>query len=278
MLSTESSLKYFLVQCFASRILLLRIILFLYYDISYINLIFNLSLLLKMGAAPLHFWLPSVSEGLDWYNLFILLTWQKIAPFLTIFLNINNYLLTIFVILTSIIGAIGGLNQTSLRKIITYSSINHLGWIIYAIINNKILWFTYFRIYSFILFLNSMIFYLIKSFYLNQLIFSFKNFIIKFLIFTNFLSMGGLPPFLGFLPKWLILEIYSNYNPILIFLIVITTIISLNYYLRLIFYSLRINSIKINLIENFNIRFLLYFLIFNSIRGLRIIFLIYSFF
>ena len=67
-------------------------------------------------------------------NCFNLITIQKIAPLILIsyMINFNTYF--IFNIISSVlIGAIGGYNQTSIPKIVTYSSINHLGWIITAI-------------------------------------------------------------------------------------------------------------------------------------------------
>nr|YP_010155757.1 NADH dehydrogenase subunit 2 [Conwentzia sinica]QQY84948.1 NADH dehydrogenase subunit 2 [Conwentzia sinica] len=278
LLSTEASLKYFLVQALASSILLLGMIFFMCNSNMNTNLIYNLALLLKMGSAPFHFWLPSVSEGLDWFNLFILLSWQKIAPFVTIFINLNYYLIVLSIVLTSLMGAIGGLNQTSLRKIMAYSSVNHLGWMLFAIMNSKMMWIFYIVIYTMILGLMSTTFYLINSFYLNQLMFSFKNVLIKFFIFTNFLSLGGLPPFLGFLPKWMVLENYLMGSPILMVFMVMMTIISLNYYLRMMFFSFTINNMNLNLISKFNYNYFLFFSMFNLMVGFLILFFIFMLF
>lgn len=111
---------------------------------NFYELLILSTLLLKNGAAPFHFWFPGVIEGLSWINGLILITWQKIAPLILISYNINYNFFLISIILSIIIGALGGLNQTSLRKLIAFSSINHLGWILIAIINNELLWFTYF--------------------------------------------------------------------------------------------------------------------------------------
>lgn len=241
LLSTESSLKYFLVQALASRILLLGIILLILFNFKFHNLILNSALLLKMGAAPFHFWMPRVREGLDWINLLLLLTWQKIAPFLALFNIIEFTILIIITIITALIGALGGLNQTSIRKIITYSRINHLGWILIRIFFNKNIWLVYFFIYRLISLIRFLLFNYLKIFYLNQLIFNINNSLFKFLLFCNFLSLGGLPPFLGFLPKWLILENFTHLNPFLILFLVIITIISLNFYLRITYFAFSLN-------------------------------------
>lgn len=276
LLSTESSLKYFLVQALASRILLLRIILLILFNFKFYNLIINSSLLLKIGAAPFHFWMPRVREGLDWINLLLLLTWQKIAPFLALFNNINFNLLIIIILITSLIGALGGLNQTSLRKIITYSRINHLGWILIRLIFNKNIWILYFCVYSLISLIRFILFNFLKTFYLNQLVFNINNFLLKFLIFCNFLSLGGLPPFLGFIPKWIILEYLTYNNPFLITFLVIITIISLNFYLRITYFafSLNINTnkwIQVNL-KSFYLILLIWFTLLGLVLILFMLF------
>lgn len=250
---------------------------------SLINIIFSSTLILKRGIAPFHFWFPNVIEGLNWINNFILITWQKIAPLiiLTFCLNFNFFVLaTLFCIF---IGAINGLNQTSLRKLIAYSSINHLGWIVASILNNENLWKLYFIFYSFLTFTIILIFNNFKLFNLNQVFsFFYKNFFIKFVIIIPLLSLGGLPPFLGFFPKWIIIELIISFKYIvLIFFIVLFSLITLYFYLRLSYSSLLINFNKLNS-NNFNLSIIknkkLYFsLIFISIFGLIFINLIFLF-
>jgi len=214
LISTEASLKYFLTQALASTVLLFSsILLILKNNInneineSFTSIIIISALLLKSGAAPFHFWFPNIIEGLTWINALILITWQKIAPLILIsYLNIKNLLL-IRVILSVVIGAIGGLNQTSLRKLMAFSSINHLGWILRSLIIRESIWLIYFLFYSFLSFILTFIFNIFKLFHLNQLFSWFvSRKILKFSLFINFLSLGGLPPFLGFLPKWLVIQ------------------------------------------------------------------------
>jgi len=53
---------------------------------------------------------------------------QKAAPLILISYVIEIYTFTLIIIMIStIVGSIGGLNQTSIRKILTYTSINHTG-------------------------------------------------------------------------------------------------------------------------------------------------------
>nr|AQM39889.1 NADH dehydrogenase subunit 2 [Diestramima sp. ZJZ-2017] len=242
-MSTEASLKYFLVQALASTILLFSIILLhlyssmtLFVSNEMFEMLISSTLLLKMGAAPFHFWFPGVLEGLNWMNCFILMIWQKIAPLMLLSYIIKINVFILMVILTSvIIGSIGGLNQTSMRKILAYSSINHLGWMIGAMISGENLWMLYFLIYSTLTSTLIFMFQTFKIFHINQT-FSMlnKNSTLKFSLFTCLLSLGGLPPFLGFLPKWMVIQSMTENNFILIITtMVVMTLITLFYYLRI---------------------------------------------
>lgn len=288
--SSESSLKYFLTQALASSIFLFSILLlylFVNFKFNLIHYNFTLissTIILKRGTAPFHFWFPRVIEGLRWYSRLLIITWQKIAPIiiLSYCLSLN---LIIFIILASIIfGRLGGINQTSLRKLIAFSSINHLGWIIAGIINNENLWFLYFLFYCF---LNLRIVFLFESFKLFNINQTFKIFnsnkFINISLFILLLSLGGLPPFLGFLPKWLIIEliIKNNIFVILAFILVIT-LITLYFYMRISYAALLLNHVNIN--WNFKINYLtknfkpLIIINFISLTGLILINMIYFIF
>nr|YP_009040597.1 NADH dehydrogenase subunit 2 [Dastarcus helophoroides]AHG24991.1 NADH dehydrogenase subunit 2 [Dastarcus helophoroides] len=251
-LSSEATLKYFITQALASLILLFSIIMmmmmteFIPQNFNlFLLMIMNSSLLTKMGAAPFHFWFPEVMEGLSWINCFILLTWQKIAPMI---LLMYNYQMPMFlfsiIILSMLISGIMGLNQTSLRKIMTFSSINHIGWMLSTMFNNQSIWMIYFIIYSIISLNIILIFNFLNIFYLHQL-YSKMNYNISMKLFfiMNFLSLGGLPPFLGFLPKWMTINYLINENLMfLAFIMIILTLITLFYYIRITFSTLTLNS------------------------------------
>lgn len=160
------------------------------------------------------------------------------------YFNIN--LIIFSIILNIIIGAIGGLNQTSLRKIIAFSSINNLGWIISSIIIRENLWIFYIIIYSFLIFIICFLFYLLNLFYINQLFISNIKPIIKLNLLINFLSLGGLPPFIGFFPKWIVINfLIINKFFILTFIFVIRRLILLFFYIRILYSSFILNYFKI---------------------------------
>nr|AXS65611.1 NADH dehydrogenase subunit 2 [Cucujoidea sp. 43 KM-2017] len=255
---SEAALKYFITQSMASTVIMFAILsLLLSKDIfeNKFSLILNSAILTKMGAAPFHFWFPEIIEGLSWSNSLIILTWQKIAPMILIFYFIDLTNFFIFVIIaSSMIGSILGLNQTNLRKILAYSSINHISWLLCSLLCSFSIWIIYFSIYFIILL--ALIYFLnkINAYQISQLInLSFSNKIINFSIFLIFFSLGGLPPFLGFLPKWMVINtLISNNLYLLSFLLIIFTLITLFYYIRVTFTALILTwqnnfSIKINL-------------------------------
>lgn len=203
---------------------------------------------MKRGAAPFHFWFPRVIEGLNWNRALILITWQKLAPLIILSFCMDFYLIITSISLSILFGSLGGLNQTSLRKLIAFSSINHLGWIIRGIIYNEIIWLTYLLFYI-ILRLN--IVFLFNNFKLlniNQTFSIFNNnSLIKVFLFIVLLSLGGLPPFLGFFPKWMIIETLTILKIMTILLIIIFfTLITLFFYLRISYSAFLINNLKIN--------------------------------
>nr|WGO58042.1 NADH dehydrogenase subunit 2 [Rhabdoblatta incisa] len=241
--TTEAALKYFLIQALASSTLLFIILsksliesMFTIMNSSFTSIMISTPLLMKSGAAPLHWWFPSVMEGLSWNNCFILMTIQKIAPLILISYIINfNMFLTLIIMMSIMVGAIGGYNQTSIRKILTYSSINHMGWMLTAMMMGENMWTLYFLIYSMLTFTVIMIVYPFQISFINQTyLINEDNKLMKFLLFTSLLSLGGLPPFLGFLPKWMIIQfMVSNWSMTIISLMVVFSLITLYYYLRI---------------------------------------------
>lgn len=212
------------------------------------DLIITSALLMKRGTAPFHIWFTEVAEGLSWTNTLILITWQKLAPLILISYIYLNQFIIIIIIITSITGALGGLNITSLRKLIAFSSINHLGWIIAAITLQNNIWLIYFLFYVFLSTTIILIFNIFKLSHFNQ-IFSLyipSNYF-KISLIINLLSLGGLPPFSGFIPKWIVIQAISTDQQIILsILLIMTTLITLFFYLRLCFSARIINYYEIN--------------------------------
>nr|YP_010035479.1 NADH dehydrogenase subunit 2 [Melanotus cribricollis]QQQ88066.1 NADH dehydrogenase subunit 2 [Melanotus cribricollis] len=252
MLSAESSIKYFIVQSIASTIILLSVIVMMNKSSMTTNvnlqsmmlMTMNSSLLTKMGMAPFHFWFPEVMEGLDWMNCLLIMTWQKIAPMVLFMYNMGFMMFTTMVILASmIISGIMGVGQVSMRKILAYSSINHMGWMISTMLIMETIWMYYFIIYTVISINIIMILKTYKIFFMNQLFQSMNTSIMNKMFFIlNFLSLSGIPPFLGFLPKWLTIQALIQNE--LIFLpttMIIMTLITIFMYMRITLSTLLMN-------------------------------------
>nr|ASY98247.1 NADH dehydrogenase subunit 2 [Sphodromantis viridis] len=255
MFSTEASLKYFLIQAIASSTLLFLILLktniqemfYLTKSSSWNNLMM-LPLMMKIAASPFYWWLPSVMEGLSWMNCFILLSIQKIAPLMLIsYMLTNNLFIQLIILSSAFIGAIGGLNQISLRKILSFSSINHIGWMLTTMIMGTNLWLMYFTIYTIniisIIAMTSMI----NLSYISQTFNSMNNQkIVKFTLFIAMLSLGGLPPFLGFFPKWIAIQFMTQNSMIFTpMILIMSSLLTLYYYMRMMYTTFMITNSEI---------------------------------
>nr|YP_009351326.1 NADH dehydrogenase subunit 2 [Crenetermes albotarsalis]AQP29286.1 NADH dehydrogenase subunit 2 [Crenetermes albotarsalis] len=252
MYNTEASLSYFIVQVLASATLLFMVVmktltedLFSFDSNPYAPMVISTPLLLKSGAAPFHWWFPGVMEGLSWENCALLMTVQKATPLmlLSYLIEINTFMLMI-ILMSTIVGSVGGLNQTSMRKILTYSSINHTGWMLIALTTSENMWMVYFAIYSILALTVVLAIKLSGVSFINQTMMTNKDITtIKFMMFTSLLSLGGLPPFLGFLPKWIVIQamITNNLAP-LATIVVVTSLLTLYYYLKISYSSFMISS------------------------------------
>nr|YP_009133166.1 NADH dehydrogenase subunit 2 [Parachromis managuensis]ADR64708.1 NADH dehydrogenase subunit 2 [Parachromis managuensis]AKC58502.1 NADH dehydrogenase subunit 2 [Parachromis managuensis] len=244
--AVEATTKYFLTQAAAAATLLFASITNAWltgqWEIQQLShplptTMITLALALKIGLAPLHAWLPEVLQGLDLTTGLILSTWQKLAPFaLLLQIQPTNSSLLIFLGLAStLIGGWGGLNQTQLRKILAYSSIAHLGWMILVLQFSPQLTLLTLMTYFLMTASTFLIFKINNSTNINTLATSWaKTPALTALTPLILLSLGGLPPLTGFMPKWLILQELTKQDlaPTAT-LAALTALLSLYFYLRL---------------------------------------------
>nr|AAQ09202.1 NADH dehydrogenase subunit 2 [Uracentron flaviceps]AAW72012.1 NADH dehydrogenase subunit 2 [Uracentron flaviceps] len=245
--STEAATKYFLTQAAASALILfsstMNAQLTGSWDITHLTsmqsaTLLTMALAMKLGLAPTHFWLPEVLQGSTMLSALIITTWQKLAPMTLLYLTVNNMptvLLLSLGILSTLIGGWGGLNQTQTRKIMAYSSIAHLGWITAVS-----------QMQTNILCLNLMLYLIFTTTMFLTLIMSNSKTIkdtttlwttspaLTITMALTLISLGGLPPMSGFIPKWLVMEELTNQNLMLITtLLALSSLLSLFFYLRL---------------------------------------------
>nr|WHM51485.1 NADH dehydrogenase subunit 2 [Cryptotermes parvifrons] len=243
--TAEASLKYFVIQALASAALLFLVVMETLVDQNLTmgsnihDYVIMTPLLLKMGAAPFHWWFPSVMEGLSWQNCLLMMTVQKAAPMMLVSYSMKTGPLILAAVLMSVtVGSMGGMSQTSLRKILTYSSINHTGWMLMALMGGSSLWMAYFAVYSLLTLAMTTTAKLFNISFINQTMSMSSKAAPKIMLFTTLLSLGGLPPFIGFLPKWIVIQtmVANNLSATMVMMVVMS-LVTLYYYLRMCYSS-----------------------------------------
>nr|AKL78692.1 NADH dehydrogenase subunit 2 [Apodemus peninsulae] len=247
--STEAATKYFVTQATASMIILLAIILnykqlgLWVFQQQTNPLLLNITLIalsMKLGLAPFHFWLPEVTQGIQLHTGLILLTWQKIAPLSMLIQNyylLDHTIIMIFSILSIFIGAWGGLNQTQMRKIMAYSSIAHMGWMLAILPFNPTMTLLNLMIYIILTIPMFLVLMFNSSTTMNSISLLWnKTPTTLIMIPLILLSLGGLPPLTGFLPKWAIItELLKNNCLIMTTMMAMMALLNLFFYTRLIY-------------------------------------------
>nr|AER92671.1 NADH dehydrogenase subunit 2 [Brookesia brygooi] len=244
--AAEASIKYFLVQTIASALMMfsgtLNAMQTGQWDISqltnkYASTTLMLAMLMKMGAMPIYFWLPEVMQGTTMKTAMIIATWQKIAPISLLFSTFNNMPQKIMItlgIMSTMVGGVGGINQTQLRKLMAYSSLTNLGWmmVIFPISPNIAM----LSIFIYIL-MSIPTFFLMEKMTLKTLqdmtTAWTTSTTANIMLTLMFLSLSGLPPLTGFAPKLLILNklVMENFIPIAT-MMAIMSLLNLFFYMR----------------------------------------------
>nr|AAX89204.1 NADH dehydrogenase subunit II [Plethodon metcalfi]AAX89205.1 NADH dehydrogenase subunit II [Plethodon metcalfi] len=249
--ATEAATKYFLTQSMASAILLFAVMLnawntgewtIMSMQASTPMIMLTIALMIKLAVAPFHLWLSDVIQGLNLMTCLIMLTWQKLAPLallIQVSHEMNSMLLISMGALSLLVGGWGGLNQLHMRKIMAFSSIAHLGWMI--IVTPYMPNLTQLNLLMYLLMTSSLFLMVmtLQTTTMNKMASSWmKNFPLLSTTTIIFMSLGGLPPMSGFLPKWMILEelVKQNMTPLAV-LAVALTLLTLFFYLRLSYVS-----------------------------------------
>nr|AER58999.1 NADH dehydrogenase subunit 2 [Thripadectes melanorhynchus]AGP50548.1 NADH dehydrogenase subunit 2 [Thripadectes melanorhynchus melanorhynchus] len=243
----EATTKYFLVQAAASTLLLFssttNALLTGQWDITQLThpipcLLMTVAISIKLGLVPFHFWFPEVLQGSSLTTALLLSTIMKFPP-ISLFLltspSLNYTLLTILAISSAALGGWMGLNQTQIRKVLAFSSISHLGWMTIIIIYHPKLTLITFYLYCL---MTTTIFTTLnttKTLKLSSMMTAWTKIpSLSATLMLSLLSLAGLPPLTGFLPKWLIIqELTKQEMTPMATIIALLSLLGLFFYLRL---------------------------------------------
>nr|AMK97249.1 NADH dehydrogenase subunit 2 [Bothrogonia ferruginea] len=241
LLSSESMMKYFIVQSMSSSIMISGLVLMGINTMQSEYLIVT-SVLIKVGMAPFHNWMITVIEGMSYQMILIMLTMMKVPPLMVIsYLNVTLYL-PVFISL--IVGAIWGINQNSVRKMLAYSSIYNMAYMC-SCIKMISVWSMFMINYTIVITSVLLMFMKLNIYYFNQMMVnSFKK-SMNISIWMLMLSLGGIPPMMGFLGKLMVLEYLISIDQLMLTaMMVLSSLPVMFYYMRCSFMSMTMSSIS----------------------------------
>ena len=267
--SNEAGIKYFSLGALSSGFLLFGISM-IYFDtasFSFQNLnnystisevglaLVLIALFFKVSAAPFHIWTPDVYEGSPTISTLFFATLPKFASLIFLFriyheLNITKidslyYIFQIVCAISLLVGVYGAITQKIIKRLLAFSSINHIGFMLLAIMSYQymsegtiffyliIYLITTFGVFSVVLNLRTSEGEITLLTGLNGLKASSRSKAISMLVFL--FSLAGIPPFAGFFAKFFILSASINEGfYILSVIAVISSVIAAFYYLSVI--------------------------------------------
>nr|ADL70924.1 NADH dehydrogenase subunit 2 [Heteronotia binoei] len=243
--TTEAATKYFLIQTTAATLILLASTMNAWQTGSWnitespspvATTITTTAIMMKLAIAPAHLWYPEVLQGTTMTTALIISTWQKIAPLTLLYLLINHLPTNMMLLLgltSALLGGWTGLNQTQTRKIMAFSSISHMGWLITALCLSPSL--TTLTMITYMTMTTTMFLSLTTSSSKTLLDLGTSWTHSPILLTTTMLallSLAGLPPLTGFMPKLLILKELTTMK-----LLALATVLALTSLPNLAFYT-----------------------------------------
>ena len=305
--SAESGVKYFILGALSSGILLYGFSLVygftgqtsfagIYLSLSQLEklptgLVFGLVFALvglgfKVSAVPFHMWTPDVYEGAPTSITAFFAIVPKLAAIALIFRfclePFNNFyfewtqVIFFLSIASMFLGAIAAIAQKSLKRLLAYSSIGHVGYVLIALVAASDQGIKSASIYMFIyLIMNISVFAIILSLKksekyvdkINELSgLSKSNPVISLSLAIIMLSMAGIPPFIGFFGKFYVfIAAIESQQYILALLGALASVISAFYYLRIIkgmYFDEATDGVNLDFTINNQAKIILFFLMF----------------
>ena len=265
--SLESVFKYFLISCIASSLIVLFITLIYLNNLNntinllssvnnkeLLSILMVLPLLFKLGLFPFHIWITDVYMAINLVGIYLISILPKITSLLILLrIPLIENIVLIIAVISLFLGAIYGINQNSIKLLIGFSGIIHVSIIIISIYS-KSNFLDPIPVFYLICYIISIISFLSIIIYLNNIefIYDFFSFFIvkKFIIvlsLISILSLLGFPPLIGFWAKlYVLISLAANKKLFLCFSIILVSLISSFFYIRLLNLKFNFENEKLN--------------------------------
>ena len=246
--STEAALKYFMISAISGACLLLGIAA-QYSNLLDVNLtnltltdphatiLILIGLFIKLGIAPFHLWQPDAYEGCSYPTLIFISLVPKlfilnVLYHITQTAHLPTEIVYGAILLSGVFGGIPALYQEKTKRFITYTMILNNLFFLLAVLINAIIYLTVtFALYLINNLLTLTILMRNNTMNLRDL----SNIALpeKLLLITSLFSAIGVPPLTGFFTKAIPLLGTTNHFPLLLTVVIFSTLAAF-YYLRLI--------------------------------------------
>nr|YP_010879038.1 NADH dehydrogenase subunit 2 [Batracomorphus rinkihonis]WHE42690.1 NADH dehydrogenase subunit 2 [Batracomorphus rinkihonis] len=240
MKNSESIMKYFIIQSISSMIIMFSMIM----TLMNMNLETTMlvSLIMKMGGVPFHNWVLSIIKGMEYKSMLIMFTIMKMPPMM-MFSLINNKN-TMMIIISMIIAPMLMINQNSMKKIMSLSSIFNLSMMMFISFEMK-MWMMFILIYTIIMTMLFKQMEINKIKYINQLMIN-SNKMNKKELWISMLSLGGMPPMAGFFNTMIVMKTMLNKKELIMLMMLIMSSTMVLYMYMVYMYSCLMFYISMN--------------------------------
>nr|WQB38556.1 NADH dehydrogenase subunit 2 [Acanalonia sp.] len=229
---TDQPMKYFIIQSLSSSLMLMSIMVNSIMEAPLTESMLMLtSMMMKIGLIPFHLWMPSIMQNMSWENCMIFTTIQKIPPMIIIAQTLSLKMLMVPMCATLLLAPMSAINQLSTKKIMAYSSISNSPWMIFATMSSKMQMVMMFTIYTMITINMMKKFKSMNLMFMNQMMMKTKNNSMEMIV--NMLSLSGIPPMIGFFPKWMILSSSIQQSISMASFMILSSVLSSFIYLKM---------------------------------------------
>nr|QDP17891.1 NADH dehydrogenase subunit 2 [Parachtes limbarae] len=216
----EAMVKYFFIQSLGSGLLLGMMYL------GWNSIVWSLILMMSMGVGPFFGWYIKVVKSFTWWVNYILMIVQKVI-LLLLLVEVVSLFVFYMGMLSMIVGVFGVFGQVNMKGLMGYSSIFHGGWMFVLMEEKTLIWWLYFILYA-------MMMLGIISLLANQLFLAIgvSSGLSKYGFILLMLNLTGIPPFTGFIMKWVSFYFLFMFDYWLLIVMVVMSLVMLYVYLR----------------------------------------------